>query len=115
LTEDGNWYSTITIDGTYFSIYEPTHFSTEWFPHKFKGPGVRYELAISIRGGNIVHIHGPFPAKCPDIEIFRDCLMHKMRPGEFAEADKGYRGQMNCVRASDMYATSEESKIKGVS
>jgi hypothetical protein len=65
-----NWYSTITIDGTDFSIYEPAPFSTEWFSHKFKGPGVRYELAISIRGGNTVHIHGPFPAKCRDIEIF---------------------------------------------
>jgi hypothetical protein len=50
-TEIGNWYSTITVDGTDFSIYEPTHFSTEWFSHKFKEPGVRYELAISIRGG----------------------------------------------------------------
>jgi hypothetical protein len=75
LTEAGNLYSTITIDGTYFSSYEPAPFSKEWFSHKFKGPGVRYELAISIRGGNIVHIHGPFPAKCPDIEIFRDCVM----------------------------------------
>jgi hypothetical protein len=40
--------------------------------------------------------------------------MHKMRPGEFAEADKGYHGQTNCVRAADIYATSEERKIKGV-
>jgi hypothetical protein len=114
LTEAGNWYSTITIDGTYFSIYEPTPFSTEWFSHKFKGPGVRYELAISIKGGDIVHIHGPFPAKCRDSEIFRDCLMHKMRPRELAEADKGFRCQTNCVRAADLYATSEERKIKGV-
>jgi hypothetical protein len=51
LTEAGNWYSTITIDGTDFSIYEPTPFSTKWFSHKLKGLGVRYELAISIGGG----------------------------------------------------------------
>jgi hypothetical protein len=40
--------------------------------------------------------------------------MHKMRPREFAESDNGYRGQTNCVRAADIYATSEERKIKGV-
>jgi hypothetical protein len=57
LTEVGNWYSAITADGTYFSIYEPTHFSSEWFSSKFKGPGVKYELAILIRGGRVLFIY----------------------------------------------------------
>jgi hypothetical protein len=51
LTEAGNWYSTITVDETDFSIYEPTPFSPDWFLHKFKRPGVRYELAILVSGG----------------------------------------------------------------
>jgi hypothetical protein len=37
-----------------------------------------------------------------------------MRPGEFAETGKGYRGQTNCVRAADLCATTEERNIKGV-
>jgi hypothetical protein len=51
LSEVGNWYSTITVDGTDFNMYEPTNVSTEFFSHKFKRPGVKYELATLIRGG----------------------------------------------------------------
>jgi hypothetical protein len=36
-----------------------------------------------------------------------------MQPGEFAEADKGYRREPNCIRAPDHFAPVEESKIKG--
>jgi hypothetical protein len=51
LTDAKNRFSTVTVDGTYFRINEPTDFSTKWFSHKFKGPGVRYEVAISTGGG----------------------------------------------------------------
>jgi hypothetical protein len=50
LTDGKNRFSTVTVDGTYFRINEPTDFSTKWFSHKFKGPGVRYQVAISIGG-----------------------------------------------------------------
>jgi hypothetical protein len=55
LTGDDNIFSTITVDGTDFRLNEPTDFSTKWFSHKFKGPGVRYEVAISIKGGYCSH------------------------------------------------------------
>jgi hypothetical protein len=55
-----------------------------------------------------------FVCRWHDQEVFWDCLKHKMQPGEFAEADKGYPGEPNCSRAPDHYATVEESKIKGV-
>jgi hypothetical protein len=43
LTDGNNRFSTVTVDGTDFRINEPSH--------KFKGPGLRYEVAISIKGG----------------------------------------------------------------
>jgi hypothetical protein len=84
LTEDINNHNGcgVTIDGTDFRIYEPTDFNTTWFSHKFNGPGIRYEVAISIKGGQIMHIQGPYPAgKWPDIKIFRDCLKYKLLEG----------------------------------
>jgi hypothetical protein len=78
----------VTVDGTYFIIYEPTNFSKKWFSHKFNGPGIRYEVAILIKGGQIVHIQGLYPAgKWPDIKIFRECLKYKLLEGEKAAAD----------------------------
>jgi hypothetical protein len=71
LTDGKNRFSAVTVDGTDFRINEPTDFSTKWFSHKFKGPGLRYEVAISKRG-DIIHIQGPYPCgKWPDIKNAR--------------------------------------------
>jgi hypothetical protein len=51
VTDGNNRFSTVTVDGTDFRINKPTDFSTKWFSHKFKGPGLRYEVVISIKGG----------------------------------------------------------------
>ena len=32
----------VSIDGTDFRIQEPSPFSSSWYSHKFKGPGVLY-------------------------------------------------------------------------
>jgi DDE superfamily endonuclease len=89
----GNW-CLVTVDGTDFRICEPTPFSSKWYSHKFKGPGVRYEVAVAISTGYIVSIQGPFPCGWfPDITIFRNHLIHQLLPGERVEADKGYRGE----------------------
>jgi hypothetical protein len=64
--------------------------------------------------GGIFHIRGPFPAKWPDLKIFQDCLKHKKHPSEFVEANKGYHGEPNCIRAPNHVATVEDSKIKWV-
>jgi DDE superfamily endonuclease len=89
----GNW-CLVTVDGTDFRIREPTPFSSKWYSHKFKGPGLRYEVAVAISTGYIVSIHGPFPCgRYPDIKIFRTLLKHQLLPYERVEADKGYRGE----------------------
>ena len=63
----------VTVDGTDFRIMEPIPLNKDWFSHKFKGPGLRYEIAVSIRKGHTVSINGPFPAGAyPDRRIFNE-------------------------------------------
>ena len=103
----------VTVDGTDFRIQEPTPFSPMWYSHKFKGSGIRYEVAVSIRGGDIVHINGPYACgSWPDISIFREVLIHKLRPGEMVEADRGYRGEPTKIRTPIDAANRRESKRK---
>lgn len=84
----------VSVDGTDFRIYQWKPFWKGWYSHKFKGPGVRYEVGVCIRSGDIVWIHGPFPCgRWPDIKIFRNALIKKIPHGEKVEADGGYRGE----------------------
>ena len=100
------------MDGTNFRINEPTPFSKVWFDKKTRSAGIKYEVAISIRGGDILHIHGPFAGSVHDIEVFRDCLKSKMAPGELCEADKGYIGEGLHIRLPQHAANDAERKIK---
>ena len=86
----------VSVDGTDYRIKQQRGFNKKWYSHKFHGPGVRYEIAISIQTGWIVWINGPFPCgEWPDVRIFRECLMYKLMRGEFYIADKGYRDGYN--------------------
>jgi hypothetical protein len=61
----------ISVDGTDFRIFNILPFWTGWFSHKFKGPGVQYEVALNIMMEDIVWINGPFPCgRYPNISIF---------------------------------------------
>jgi hypothetical protein len=103
----------VTVDGTDFRINEPTPFSPMWYSHKYKGPGLRDKVALSIRGGDIVHINGPYACGAwPDITIFREVLIHKLLPGEMVEADRGYRGEPTKIRTPVDYQTRREKKRK---
>jgi hypothetical protein len=87
------------VDGTDFEIFEPSPFLSIWKSHKFKGPGLRYEVATCIQTGDIVWINGPFPCgKYPDLTIFRLGLLHMLEDGEMVEADAGYRGEPTKAR-----------------
>lgn len=87
------------MDGTDFRIFEPSPFDPKWYSHKFKGPGLRYEVALNIRTGEIVWINGPFPCgRFPDRIIARDeGLEHCLDQGEKYVADGGYRGGIHSV------------------
>ena len=81
----------ITIDGTDCPINEPRPFDKAYYSHKSNGPAMRYEVGVSILGGDIVWVNGPFRAGAnPDLVIFKNMLMHLLEPHERVEADNGY-------------------------
>jgi len=93
----------VTVDGTDFRIQEQRPFNKRWYSHKFKAPGLQYEVCVCIQTGDIVWINGPFPCgSWPDVNIFRRNLIHMLLPGEKVEADKGYRGHPNYIRTPGM-------------
>ena len=89
------------MDGTHCPIEEQTPFWNGWYSPKFAGPAVAYEVAVSISGGDIVWINGPFPpGKWPDLKIFEHHLMTELEVGERVLADEGYRGLQRYVGKS---------------
>ena len=81
----------VSVDGMDFRMREPRPFDPRWFSHKFNGPALRYEIAISISTGWIVWVMGPFPAgEWPDLRIVRESLNHELDAGEQYIADGGY-------------------------
>ena len=59
---------------------------------------LRYELGVSIIGGDLVWIQGPYPAGAfTDIVIFNKVLRNFLDPGERVEADKGYAGHADKI------------------
>jgi hypothetical protein len=110
----------MSVDGTDFRIQQQTPWSESWFGHKFRGPGLRYEVCVSIRSGDIVWCNGPFPCGIyPDIEIFRRGLIQELddarrRTGriEMVEADKGYRGEILYAVVPDDNADVDQRRMK---
>lgn len=85
----------VTVDGVDFPIREPTGFDKKWYSHKSQGAGLRYELGVCIKTGDIVEFHGPFPCgSFPDLKIFCCAMKCKLGRGEHVIADRGYRGDM---------------------
>jgi hypothetical protein len=85
------------VDGTDFHIPN-TRLEKLFYSHKFKKSGLRYEVALSIIGGDIVWIHGPFKAGIwPDFKIFRAGLIHQLGKNERVEANDGYIGKDPCT------------------
>lgn len=81
----------VSVDGTDCQIQEPSPFDSKWFSHKFRGPGVRYEIGVSIITGNIVWINGPFECgSYPDIKIFKNHMLNCLTENEHVVADDGY-------------------------
>ncbi|KAI9562432.1 hypothetical protein GHT06_009862 [Daphnia sinensis] len=73
----------ISLDGTDFKIMEPSEFDPKWLSHKFNGPGLRYEIGICIRTGDIVWAHGGVPCgEWPDLRLARNAIVEALQPGE---------------------------------
>jgi hypothetical protein len=88
----------VSVDGTDFSIQEPSPFNKKWMTPKLKCAGLKYEVGISIFSGDIVWIYGPHRGAKADITIFKKKLQQFLCKGEMVEADKGYRGLGEFIR-----------------
>ena len=79
------------------------------YSFKLNGPGLRYEIGLSLLSNDIVWINGPFcPGDWNDLEIFRHDLMHKLEPGERVEADNIYTSEAAFVVTPKSLTTKEE-------
>lgn len=79
------------MDGVDFKIVEPKPFNRRWYSHKFRGPGLRYEIGLCVRTGKIVWKHGGYPCgEYPDLKLAREAYVLSTQPLELTLADKGY-------------------------
>ena len=97
------------MDGTDFQI--PQH-GREFFSFKFRKSALRYEVGLSILGGEICWISGPYqPGVYNDIEIFWTSLASHLDEFERVEADDGYIGEAPlCVKCLACVMIPEEWK-----
>ena len=101
----------VSCDGVDFKIQEH---GPNFPSHKFaKKSGLRYEICLCIRTGDLVWVNGPFPCgNYPDISIFRSSLMSHLEEFERVEADDGYIGEHpQYIKCPKGVANPEETKF----
>ena len=70
----------MSVDGTDVPIPER---GPDWYSYKFRGSGLRYEVALGIKTGDICWMSGPHqPGKLNDLEIFHKSLRSWLDPFE---------------------------------
>jgi len=90
--EEVNYF--VSLDGTDFAIYEPTPFNPKWYSHKFKGPGLRYEIGLCLRTGYIVWVNGGYPCgEYPDLKLARESYLEFIEEHERTVADNTYQDE----------------------
>jgi DDE superfamily endonuclease len=119
LIDDNGSICKVTVDGTDCRIFEPKPFSPKWFSHKFNGPALRYEVAVNIQNGWIVHVNGPFPAgRYSDLKIARErlttLLENSVCEGEMALADGGYQDGYLYFETPTGDNESEDQRMKAI-
>jgi hypothetical protein len=108
----------VTVDGTDFRIMEPSPFEPKWLSEKFNGPGVKYEVAVCIQTGWIVHTNGPYPCgQWHDLTVARDDLCYKLADSDFEDemalADGGYADGYNFFETPTGHNNADQ-KMKAV-
>jgi len=87
-----------TLDSFDSPIDEPSPFWKGWFSKKHGGAGLRYEVCVSLRGGDIVWFSGPWACGAnAEITTFRRGLKQCLDEGECVESDRGLRGEA-CIK-----------------
>lgn len=101
----------MTIDGTDMPV--EMRYDEEYFSHKFKGRGLRYEVGVCIQTGDIVWINGPFPCgKRSDLGIARQGVIGALKEGERVEADAGYEGEAYRINTPNDYMPKDVVAMK---
>jgi len=81
----------LSVDGTDFRVAKS--YQKPLYSFKFKKSGLRYEVALCIKTGDICWWAGPYlPGLWNDNMIFNDGLVQHLEQGERCETDDGYRG-----------------------
>ena len=81
----------MSVDAREFSINKPRRLEESWYSHKFHGPGVRYDVALSIEIPKIVWANGRWPwGACGS-------LKNILNFDEFATADSVYADE-RCIQ-----------------
>ena len=88
-----------------------------YYSHKFKGPALRYMIALSIRSTDIVFLSGPYlPGVYNDLSIFRlSGIKDEMEQREKVEADDGYLGEDPgfCLCPGGRTARADQERLRG--
>lgn len=88
-----------------------------YYSYKFRGPGIRYLVALSIRTTDIVYLAGPYlPGVHNDLQIFRACgIKGEMEQHEKVEADDGYQAECPayCVCPGGFDAREDQARLRG--
>lgn len=61
------------------------------YSHKFNGPGVGYQLALSLFTSDLVYLKGPSPAGEPDVTEYQAELKAMIPDGKKVIVDGGYK------------------------
>jgi hypothetical protein len=95
-----------SIDGADFRVKGKKLFNgrpdPRYYSYKFKGPGLRYLVAMSIRSSDIVFVSGPYlPGMHNDLQALRQSgLLEMLKRREKLEADDGFKAEhpayINC-------------------
>jgi hypothetical protein len=92
----------MTVNGTDFRVPQKGMVTkgNAFAFHKYVGKSaLRYEMGVSILGGDLVWIQGPYPTgRYMDIKKFNKVVHHFLDPGERVEADEGYVGHPDKIK-----------------
>jgi hypothetical protein len=105
-----------SLDGVHCHIEEPKKFpSTKWFSHKFHGPGLTYQIVLSLHADKVLSVVGPFPAGMPDISVFREDggIFDLIPPDKRLIGDNGYNGEPTKIVTPNDHDSLITSKYKG--
>ena len=81
----------LSVDGTDFRL--AMGYSKPCWSYRFKKSGVRYEVGLCIKTGDICWWNGPYERGIwNDGMIFKDALVSMLEYGKRCEPDGGYRG-----------------------